>query len=112
MSAGSGAGGGGYSVDAASLRGFAQAAAGVGRSVEALAGAVRAALALGVPGGLDIGAAIERACGAWGTRLEQLAAEAERLSANLSSNAASYDQAESAAHDSLTRVGRGGVYAL
>lgn len=111
MSVGLGAGGG-YCVDASSLRGFAQAAAGVGRSVEALAGTVRAALALGVPGGLDIGAAIERARGAWGTRLEQLAGEAERMSANLDANAASYDQAETAAHASLTRVIRGEVYAL
>lgn len=104
--------GGGFTVDAQSLRGFAHTADGVGQRVESLVGKAQAALALGVPGGLDIGAAIARARQSWGNRLQQLASEASRISANLTSNAASYDENESATHDSFVRVLRGGASAL
>ena len=104
--------GGGYAVDGQSLRGFARTASGVGQSVESLVAKAHAALALGVPGGLDIGVAIARARDAWSTRFQQLTGEANRVSANLTSNAASYDETESATHDSFVRVLRGGVSAL
>ena len=105
-------GGGGYAVDAQLLRGLAQTAGGVGQNVESLVAKAQAALALGVPGGLDIGAAIAHARESWGARLQQLAGEANRISANLTSNAASYDETESATHDSIAHVLRQGAFAL
>lgn len=104
--------GGGYAVDAQSLRGFAQRADAVGQSVGELATQARSALALGASGGLDIGAAITRAQGAWSTRLQQLAGEASSISTNLAANAGSYDQAESTTRDVFTRILRDGGLAL
>lgn len=95
---------GGYTVDAQSLRGFAQLVGAVGQSVEELATQARSALALGAAGGLDIGVAITRAQAAWSTRLRQLASEAHIISRNLAANAGSYDQAESTARDAFTRI--------
>ena len=105
-------GGGGYAVDAQSLRGFAQRADLVGQSVEELAVQAGSALALGASGGLDIGAAITRAEDAWRTRLRQLASEASSISTSLVANADSYEQAESTAHGAFTRILRDGGFAL
>lgn len=105
-------GGGGFAVNAQSLRGFAQRAEAIGQSVEELALQAHAALAAGASGGLDIGAAIARAESAWNARLRQLASEASRISTSLVANVGSYDQAETAAHDAFTRILRGGGLAL
>ena len=88
------AGGGGYQVDGQALHGFAQTAATAGQSVDQLAGNVQAALALGVPGGLDIGAAIQLAQRAWSSRLVELAQEATMIGASLTTNAGAYEQTE------------------
>ncbi|HTJ71620.1 MAG TPA: hypothetical protein VL551_29035 [Actinospica sp.] len=98
------AGGGGYQVDAQALHGFAQAAATTGQSVDQLAGKVQAALALGVPGGLDIGVALQSAQDAWNTRLTQLASEATTLATSLTENASGYEQTEA---DIVAALNRG-----
>jgi len=100
--------GGGYAVNAKALRNFARIADSVGQSVESLSPQIRAALALGVAGGLDIGVSIGRAEHAWGTRLTQLAGEATGIGSNLNANAASYDQAESGVLSSIDAVNHGG----
>ena len=105
-------GGGGYSVDAQSLHGFAQVADNAGQSVETLASQAQTALESGVAGGLDMGAAIARAEGQWATRLKQLSAQATGIASNLTANAASYEQADSAVLDGFTSVLRGAGLAL
>ena len=98
------AGGGGYQVDGHALHGFAQTARTTGQSVDQLAGKVQAALALGVPGGLDIGVAIQSAQDAWSTRLAQLAREATTIGTSLTANASGYEQTEA---DIVTALNRG-----
>ncbi len=97
-------GGGGYQVDAQALRGFGQTAAATGQSVDQLAGKIQSALALGVPGGLDIGAAIHVAQGAWSDRLVQLAREATTIGVSLTTNASAYEQTDA---DIVTALSRG-----
>jgi hypothetical protein len=86
---------GGYQVDAQALHACAQNADTAGQSVEQLAREIEAALGLGVSGGLDIGAAVQRSQGAWSARLAQLAGEANSIGSGLTANAASYEQTES-----------------
>ena len=97
--------GGGYEVDATVLRSFAQTAHVAGQGVEVVAGQVQAALSLGASGGLDIGAAMVRAGGAWSARLAQLAGQAAAIASTLTANATSYEQTEAAILRSLTGPG-------
>lgn len=95
--------GGGYEVDPAALRTFAQIAETAAQSVEMLAQQIHAALTLGAPGGLDIGTAISQAESAWSARLTQLASEASGIGARLTANATSYNQTESDILAALTK---------
>lgn len=99
-------GGFGFQVDSQTLRNLALIADGSGQSVGGLATQITSVLADGARGGLDIGTAIGRAAGAWGTRMTQLADEATGIGTNLNANAAEYDQTEQSVSGRLTTVGR------
>lgn len=95
--------GGGYQVDGQVLRSCAQSAGIAEQSVDLLAQHIRAALALGAPGGLDIGVALGEAQEAWSARLTQLAGEAAGIASALTANAVSYEQSEAEIRASFMR---------